>query len=82
MATGIKNIKYFTPVPWKDKTTNSERVTDKSFTLLRPFNGQLEIRLLYYFGETIKLGFNRKKHDSSSDLKLKHQIRPMKVFLE
>ena len=52
-----KNIKtYFTPVPATDKSTTSERLSDKSFTLLSPFTGLLKKQLFYPFRETIKLG--------------------------
>ena len=57
MATLIENTEtYFTPVPGADKTSTSERLREKSFTLLRPFTGQLKKHLLHYFGETIKMG--------------------------
>ena len=67
-------------------TTTSERLTDKSFTILRPFIGQLKntcfITLEKQLSWAVKTCFNRKINDSSSDLKQKHQIVPIKFFLE
>ena len=52
-----KNFKtYFLHVPWADKSTTSECLIDKAFTLLSSFTRQFEKYLLHYLGETIKLG--------------------------
>ena len=91
-----ENIKkYFTPIPWADKTTTSERLSDKSFTLFRPFTGQHKKQLLYYFGETIKLGckddlqsqklrqfFWSKTKPSNSANKIFLEMQSIKLFYE
>ena len=84
MAAGIKTLKRISrPFP---EQTRLLPLSDKSFTLLRPFTGQLKKQLFITLEKqlswAVKTCFNRKKYDSSSDQKLKHQILRIKFLLE
>ena len=56
MATGIKTLKRISRLFPEQTRLLLLNALVMSFTRLRPFTGQLQKQLLYYFGETIKLG--------------------------
>ena len=87
MATGMKTLKRISrPVPEQTRLLllNALVISHLHYSglLLVSSKNNCFITLEKQLSWAVKTCFNRKKYDSSFDLKLKHQILPIKFFLE
>ena len=87
MATGIKTLKRISrPFPEQTRLLFLDVLVIShlhySGLLLASSKNNFFITLEKQLSWALQTCFSRKKYDSSSDLKLKHQILPIKFFLE
>ena len=87
MATGIKTLeRILRPFPQQTRLLLLNALVTSylhySDLLLASSKNNCFITLEKQLSWAVKTCFNRKRYDSSSDLKLKHQILPIKFFLE